>query len=190
MSFSWACLILDLHSSSSITSPTYSLTKWPWGEKAFCSRPQRSPGEAHWPSMLSTYLPDGMDAAKAPAPRKRPEDLHLAVLALGEGLVEAALPRWTNLQVWRVATGLRCWVKQWRGCDGGTGVPAGGIRTAACGWCTRTPSHTGSRLWPCSCSAGSPTGRLWRSEPFLSAGSPANVERAAGKVNLSGIKPA
>lgn len=83
--------------------------------------------------MLSTYLPDGMDAAKAPAPRKRPEDLHLAVLALGEGLVEAALPRWTNLQVWRVATGLRCWVKQWRGCDGGTGVPAGGIRTAACG---------------------------------------------------------
>lgn len=40
-----------------------------------------------------------MDTAEAPSSRKSPEDLHLAVLTLGEGLVEAPLARWANLQV-------------------------------------------------------------------------------------------
>lgn len=54
------------------------------------------------------YLLDVMDAAKTPAPGKRPEDLHLAVLTFGERLVEAALACWTNLQVGKVKVCLRC----------------------------------------------------------------------------------
>lgn len=45
-----------------------------------------------------THLLDVVDAAKAPAARQRPEDLHLAVLALGEGLVQAPLSGRTHLQ--------------------------------------------------------------------------------------------
>lgn len=52
----------------------------------------------HWREPRC-YLLDVMDAAKSPAPRQRPEDLHLAVLTLGECLVEAALARRANLRV-------------------------------------------------------------------------------------------
>lgn len=93
------------------------------------ARQARPPG----PPTLSVYLLDVVDAAKTPAPRKRPEDLHLAVLAFGECLVEAALTRWTNLQVWRISIGFGCRVKQRRERDGGISLPAGGIRTTACG---------------------------------------------------------
>lgn len=94
---------------------------------------QQAAGEARWPSMLSAYLLDVMDAAQAPAPRKRPEDLHLAVLTFGECLVEAALPRRTNLRVRKVQMGFRRRMKQWQERDGGISLPAGGIRTATCG---------------------------------------------------------
>lgn len=38
-----------------------------------------------------------MDAAKAPTPGQRPEDLHLAVLTLSEGLVQTPIACWTHL---------------------------------------------------------------------------------------------
>lgn len=40
-----------------------------------------------------------MDTAEPPASRQRPKDLYLAVLTLGERLVEAPLGRRANLQV-------------------------------------------------------------------------------------------
>lgn len=40
-----------------------------------------------------------MGTAKAPASCQSPEDLHLAVLAFGEGLVQAAIARWAHLGV-------------------------------------------------------------------------------------------
>lgn len=72
------------------------------------------------------YLLDVVDAAKPPAPGKRAEDLHLAVLAFGEGLVEAALTRWTNLQVWEIKKGFQREGK----------AAAGGWRrdSLTCGW--------------------------------------------------------
>lgn len=48
---------------------------------------------------MSVYLLDVVDTAQPPASRQRPEDLHLAVLTLGERLIEAPLTSWTNLQV-------------------------------------------------------------------------------------------
>lgn len=65
------------------------------------------------------YLLDVMDAAKAPAPGQRPEDLHLAVLTFGERLVEAALTCWTNLRVGKVKIRLRCQSEGCREGDGG-----------------------------------------------------------------------
>ena len=62
MSFSWACLILDLHSSSSITSPTYSLTNWPWEEnihylaRSSPSELQPHSRQKHWQSSAVTFL--------------------------------------------------------------------------------------------------------------------------------------
>lgn len=53
---------------------------------------------SHWYPDWSRYLLDVMDAAKAPTPGQRPEDLHLAVLALGEGLVQAPITCRTHLQ--------------------------------------------------------------------------------------------
>lgn len=47
----------------------------------------------------SAYLLDVVTAAQAPAPGQRPEDFHLRVLALGEALVLARLPRWADLRV-------------------------------------------------------------------------------------------
>lgn len=43
-----------------------------------------------------------MDTAETPASGQRPEDLHLAVLTLGERLVEAPFTRRANLKVQRV----------------------------------------------------------------------------------------
>lgn len=54
---------------------------------------------SHWYPERSHYLLDVMDAAKAPTPGERPEDLHLAVLALGEGLVQAPLTCRTHLRM-------------------------------------------------------------------------------------------
>lgn len=48
MSFSWACLILARHSSSSITSPTYSITNAPWKEQQ-TNRLFRFTRSARWP---------------------------------------------------------------------------------------------------------------------------------------------
>lgn len=69
--------------------------------------------------MVRVYLLDVMDAAETPAPRERPEDLHLAVLTFGEGLVEAALARRTNLQVWKMKICFRIQIRQQQECDGG-----------------------------------------------------------------------
>lgn len=40
-----------------------------------------------------------MDTSQPPASGQRPEDFHLAVLTLGERLVEAPFTCWANLQV-------------------------------------------------------------------------------------------
>ncbi len=48
---------------------------------------------------VCSYLLDVVDTAEPPASRQRPEDLHLAVLTLGERLVEATLTRRANLRV-------------------------------------------------------------------------------------------
>lgn len=44
-----------------------------------------------------SHLLNIVDTAEAPASRQRPENLHFAVLALGEGLVEAAVACRTHL---------------------------------------------------------------------------------------------
>lgn len=53
---------------------------------------------SHSSPDLSRYLLDVVDAAKAPTPGQRPEDLHLAVLPLGEGLVQTPIARRTHLR--------------------------------------------------------------------------------------------
>lgn len=160
----------------------------PEGEKHFFIWQHQSLAAAHCHQMLRIYLLDVVDTAKTPSPRKRPEDLHLAVLTFGECLVEAMITGWTNLQVGKIRNCFRCQWMQWQECNGGISLPGGGIHTTTCGWCTQTPFHRGSHLLPCSYSAGSLTGRPWRSEPFLSVDSPAKVAHIAGKVNFSPLK--
>ena len=109
MSFSCACLILARHSSSSITSPTYSLTKAPCGTRdeeqarlsisteGFMWILQPHTFVIKW--FLLKYLLDVRHSTQAPAAGQRPVNLHRCILALSEGLVLTTLPCRTHLRV-------------------------------------------------------------------------------------------